>query len=268
MTYAVVDQSVADGQPIELYEFKQGLSTWRYTSAVFTVTVLAADYEPATIVRSGITQSNEASGAGISLTFPRDHEFARQFLGLSPDIVTTLTIYRSHVTDVDAEYQAYWKGRVVAGKASGSELTLECESVFTSMRRAGLRARYQLSCRHTLYSESCGVNMDSYKSEALVQSVTGSTITCTVVGGFADGYFTGGIVKLPSGAMRFIVGHTSATLTLSRPFIESVGGMTVEVFPGCDHLKTTCHSKFNNLLNFGGFPYIPSVNPFGGTSIA
>lgn len=268
MTFRLFDFSTQNAQPVELYEFRQALTVWRYTSGPRPFTLTGIEYEPVPIVRSNIAQSKEVSGSSLSLKFPRDHVFAAQFLGATPDLVTTLTIFRGHSTDPDKEFQTYWKGRVVAGKANGSEITLECESVFTSLKRMGLRAAYQRTCRHTLYSGACGVSMNNYKAVATVQSVSGSNMTLTITGTFADGYFTGGIAKLPSGATRFILSHTSAGIVLSRPFTEDARGATIELFAGCDHLKATCMTKFNNLLNFGGFPYIPNVNPFGGSRIA
>jgi hypothetical protein len=34
-------------------------------------------------------------------------------------------------------------------------------------------------------------------------------------------------------------------------------GDTFTAYPGCDKTQNTCTSKFNNLVNFGGFPYVP-----------
>ena len=47
----------------------------------------------------------------------------------------------------------------------------------------------------------------------------------------------------------------------------SAGSAAVEIAPGCDLRRATCAGRFNNLLNFGGFPDIPGRNPFGGGSI-
>lgn len=267
MSYDIFETSVDSGQPVEIYIFEQGLETWRYTSGPDVVTVTSIDYEPASIVRSEITQNNDISKSNLTITFPRDNLFAKQFLGFAPDLVTKVTVRRSHSTDSANEWVDYWKGRVIQGKAANHELHLMCESVFTSMRRVGLRSAFQKTCRHTLYSVSCGVNMDTYKVTGVVQSATATSCVVNEVGALANGWFTGGIVKLPSGAMRFIVSHTASQLTFSRPFVEDVSGLTVEVFPGCDHLKSTCNSKYANGDNFGGFPYIPPINPFSGISI-
>ena len=46
-------------------------------------------------------------------------------------------------------------------------------------------------------------------------------------------------------------------------------GSTVVVLAGCDHSVTTCDTKFNtpedtqsNVINYGGFPFVPGKNPF------
>lgn len=44
-------------------------------------------------------------------------------------------------------------------------------------------------------------------------------------------------------------------------------GTKLILYAGCDKLNTTCSTKFNNILNFGGFPFIPQDNPFTGTII-
>jgi hypothetical protein len=46
---------------------------------------------------------------------------------------------------------------------------------------------------------------------------------------------------------------------LSRLPLQSVSsvGDTFTIYYGCDHTPGTCQSKFNNLANFRGFPYVP-----------
>ena len=43
---------------------------------------------------------------------------------------------------------------------------------------------------------------------------------------------------------------------------DSVVGQDVDVFAGCDHTVDTCDQKFDNVINYGGWPYVPSKNPF------
>lgn len=268
MTYSAFDTSVESGQPVELYQFTQGTTNWYYTNAEADLDYLGVTYKSAAVSRTDVNQTEEMNKLNLTLTFPRDHEFASLYLGMSPELVTTFMVKRAHTSDAtDHEFVVYWRGRIMSGKATGSHIELECESVFTSIRRPGLRARYQRTCRHTLYGLACGVSQASFAVSGLVTSITGNNVVVTSAGGHPDGYFTGGMIKSPDDTLRFIVGHTGAILTLSRPLFNLKGGDTVQIFPGCDHLKATCITKFDNLLNFGGFPFIPIRNPFDGSSI-
>ena len=37
-------------------------------------------------------------------------------------------------------------------------------------------------------------------------------------------------------------------------------GDTFDILVGDDHMLTTCRDKFNNIVNFSGFWYIPGVD--------
>lgn len=76
------------------------------------------------------------------------------------------------------------------------------------------------------------------------------------------GYWSQGVVTITSGVMagvsRNILGSTGGALTLvtGLPQIPATG-VAISVVPGCDKLQTTCQQKFNNLVRFGGMPYVP-----------
>jgi uncharacterized phage protein (TIGR02218 family) len=268
MTYSTYEDSLELGTPIELYEFVQGTSRWYYISGANSITRLSRVYAPLPVERDRIKQTSDIFKDSLKLTFPRSNEFAVQYIGFAPEEVTTVTVLRGHYGDPDGEFIVYWKGRVIGAKASGNVIDIECESIFTSIKRPGLRARFELGCRHTLYLSGCNVNRELYKHEGAILSI-GNGVNITVNGAAlqADGFYTGGMLLAPSGVARFITAHASDIVTISRPLPELVGGMTVVIYPGCDHLATTCLNKFNNLDNFGGFPYIPTRNPFNGSSI-
>jgi uncharacterized phage protein (TIGR02218 family) len=268
MTYSTFEHSLELGTPVELFEFTQGLRRWYYISGTAPIVRLGQTYTPLAIKRDRIKQTNDIFRDALKVTFPRDNAFASQFLGFAPEEVTTLTVLRGHYGDPDDEYIVYWKGRVVGAKATGNEIVVECESVFTSIRRPGLRARFELGCRHTLYGPRCGLNQELYKHEGAVLTISGA-LDVEVAGASLkpNGYYTGGLLIAPNEGSRFLVGHTGDVVILSRPLAGLVGGQTVSLYPGCDHLRTTCRDKFNNLDNFGGFPFIPQRNPFDGSSI-
>jgi uncharacterized phage protein (TIGR02218 family) len=45
------------------------------------------------------------------------------------------------------------------------------------------------------------------------------------------------------------------------PFAIQVGD-TFTYAPGCDKTRETCCNKFNNILNFRGFPDIPGMDQY------
>jgi uncharacterized phage protein (TIGR02218 family) len=54
----------------------------------------------------------------------------------------------------------------------------------------------------------------------------------------------------------FTTGTGLIELFLPMPF-DIGGGDTFDIQAGCDKSVATCLSKFNNVINFRGFPYIP-----------
>lgn len=78
-----------------------------------------------------------------------------------------------------------------------------------------------------------------------------------------DGYYAQGWVVfntgVNSGVERMVLGYSGGTFTVvpGLPFTPGVGD-TFTIYPGCDKQQQTCAQKFSNLINFGGFPYVPT----------
>ena len=266
MTYATAEASQQSGAPIELYLFIQGVNVWAYTSAPDAVVYDSYTYTPTAISRDRIKQNTDVFKNALNLKFPKSNPFAAQFMGQTPDFTTTVTVYRGHVGETD--YIAYWKGRVVNAEVSGNSISIQCESIFTSIQRPGLRAKFEYTCRHALYSGLCGASAATYGINDQIVEITNSStkFNITDCASYPDGWFTGGILLVGT-YRRFIVNHVGTIITVSRPLLEAAANDYAVVYPGCDHTMTTCKNKFNNILNFGGFPWVPTKNPFGGSSI-
>lgn len=262
----------------ELYRFDDGTESWTWTSADEPITYNDEIYEPHPIGRGEFEQSSDVNRANVSLRVPRTNPVGQRNLQRGADLVTSLTIFR-----VDDVVSVYWKGRIAATKLSGSEIAIECESVLTSSRRMGLRARYQRNCRHALYHRGCGLDREDWAMTAFCTSADGSAITVPDAATQPTGWYLGGMAQLGD-VIRFIVGHSGAELTLMRPFDDLAaaianggygnnygnhyGGVAVTIYPGCDRTKETCHTKFDNVMAHGGFSWIPIRNPFDGSAIA
>jgi uncharacterized phage protein (TIGR02218 family) len=121
----------------------------------------------------------------------------------------------------------------------------------------------QPSCGWTLYDAGCTVNPAGFTfTNSVGAGTNASVITAATTITQASGFFTQGVIKFTSGAnaglSQGIVTHAGQLLQLSRPFFFPVNlGDTFQIIAGCDHTQLTCLSKFSNLINFGGAPYIP-----------
>jgi len=263
---------------LELYRWVRGSSVWTFTSADTAVDYNLETYLPIVIGHGERSSRTEISKENLQINMDIDNDFARELLSYFGDeiLVLTLFIQTSSGTDVG------WKGRYVSQKPAGSKLNIVVESIFTALRRPGLRARYQKTCRHALYDDQCTIDEESFAVESVLESISGITIIVPEAALQSDGFYLGGMIRaLTDNSLRWIVNHVGETLTLVRPFeaLEeaiagyginyggSYGAAFVKIYPGCDHIRTTCVNDFNNVLNFGGFPWIPSKNPMGGSSI-
>lgn len=254
----------------ELYKFVEGSNVWTYTSGDATENYLGEDFTPLAIGRSETESKNEISKSNIEISVSIDSVLGQRYMNTVVDANVTLTIWSKQ----DADYLVAWKGRLASVKPNDATVKLIFESIFTSMRRPGIRRRFQISCGHVLYGRGCKLNKDDFDTAGTATAIdtTGTVVTVGAASSQPDGWYTGGMLRAPDGTLRFIVNHVGSSLTLIRQ-IESLtiamagGSQSVVIYPGCDRSRETCNSKFNNLPNNGAFPFIPTRNPFG-TSVA
>ncbi|WP_404405386.1 DUF2163 domain-containing protein [Pelagibacterium halotolerans] len=124
---------------------------------------------------------------------------------------------------------------------------------------------YHHLCDARLGDGRCGLVLGptGFKADAVVTAVEGGArITVSGLSGFADGWFAYGHVSWTSGARTGIEDgisvHSGAVITLDQTVADSIAvGDALTVYAGCDKQFSTCKSKFNNAVNFQGFPHIP-----------
>lgn len=272
MTYLEMEETGQDADPMHLLMFERTEGTYRYAISSIDLTIDGVTWVASGFGMSELVLTDELMKAVLSFKFPLEHSFSQLFLADQQEQRTSATLFRLYLSDPDQEVVAYWKGRVTSAKPNGEVMSIECEPIFTSLRRPGLRARYQKTCRHAVYSLRCGLNREDFAEVLTCTVAAGRNYTVTGADAFADDYFTGGIMKSPDGTTKHIIGHIGTlikTTHIAESLIDDVainGLATVTLYPGCNKLTTTCKNKFNNLLNNGSFPYIPAKNPIGGTS--
>lgn len=262
----------------ELYRFSEQATgnVWTFTSGNEEVEYgevspgVPAIYEPVYIQRSAVNVKNEMAKLNIEVNIALTNPVAVRWMQDNGEKIVSLTIFER---EKGGTFNVVWKGRLASIMPGMKDVTLKLESIFTSLRRPGLRARYQRSCRHALYGRGCKLDAENFDSVATVTAADDKTLTVTEAAAQPDGYFVGGMFRAPDGTLSYIVNHAGSSIVLQRlsysivEAIENGFPFVGTLYPGCDHSRATCNSKFDNILNYGGFDFIPIRNPMDGSSI-
>ena len=125
---------------------------------------------------------------------------------------------------------------------------------------------YAPDCSADLGDARCGVDLSALEESATVDAVTGATAfetTLVQATGWYDGSeltWTGGANAGQTVAVRSWVAE-SGTLSLFLPALypmQADDAFTIR--PGCDKSFATCRAKFDNAVNFRGFPHVPGAD--------
>ncbi|MBV8795985.1 MAG: DUF2163 domain-containing protein [Hyphomicrobiales bacterium] len=116
------------------------------------------------------------------------------------------------------------------------------------------------TCLHVLYDAGCGIIRGTFSLDGTVGAGSNSN-TINFSGaraGDAQGslVFTSGANANVRATIRSVNVGTSYSLMYPLPFAPTEDDAFNVAF-GCDHTQATCQGKFNNLINFRGFPYVP-----------
>jgi uncharacterized phage protein (TIGR02218 family) len=260
MTYESLEISAYSGHPKELFEFVVSGETYRYTSYQADITYNGFTYTAIPIKRSRVQQTNDMPKSEVEIRVPRDNEMVGELVGGMPEAPISVAIYRGQ----GSNWIVFWKGRAMGRTYEGDEAIFKCIPTFSSLKRIGIRRRYQANCPYTLYDgHSCKVLRTSFEYTGVINLIDGVEITNSISGAYADDYFTGGWFSNGINVERMIYNHTGSVLRLSRAIPSMSVGDNIYIYPGCDRTLATCNDKFSNVLNYGGLPAMPARNPFG-----
>jgi Phage conserved hypothetical protein BR0599/Uncharacterized conserved protein (DUF2163) len=269
MSYISVENSTSGSQLIELYLFVGSSATYALTSADRSIAYNGNTYIPTTIKRSSLKVGNYSDDSvqmtvDLPITAQLVIDYAMQ---ISPPDVN-LTMYRGHINpdgSLANDWVTYWNGTVYNFSIKNNVCTLTIPSIFgTALTGSIPTVYYQNPCNHVLFDARCGILRSAFSIAPNIVSVSGTTIVVDDIGSAADGTFLGGeLAYLAHNSRRTITSQVGTTFTVNYEFADLPVGTNVSVTTGCNHAYAgDCLLKYNNTKNFGGFPYIPTVNPF------
>ena len=99
MTFEAQETSRESGSVLELYTFKFGLTTFRFTSFQRSVVWQGFSYTQTNISRSNTGASIEDVAGQVTITLPIDNDVPQLFIRNVPGKVGTVTIQRAHIND-------------------------------------------------------------------------------------------------------------------------------------------------------------------------
>lgn len=263
MTFDAYENSQQGGRPVELFHFSIGVENFRYTSAEDTITFGGNQYVSRQISRNSVKESSEGGKARLEVELPTDDPVCSRYIGIVEPSPMYLIVTRLHRGDL-LDARVVWNGRLVTvvytRNGTRAKMTfIPSESVYS---RQIPHYKYQSLCNHVLYDGSCQVNPDSFKFTGTASGSSGSNITVTGITASKGAEWATGGKCVVGGDTRLILAQPSDIITLSLPFRSDPDGQAIEVFAGCDHQISTCNAKFSNAINYGGFPFVPTKNPF------
>lgn len=240
----------------ELYEFTRGNAKFYYTSSDKSVQDGEIIYEAITLTRSAIDSSSDLEKNSIDITFALNSKFAQDCLRSALEENTLVKVSKLQFGNIST----LWQGRVTAVKPDGVEITLKCETDYTSLGRAGARYKYQRTCCHDLYGSGCKLDKSNFEVEATISVVDRLKITFDDLNA-EENDFRLGMVEV-NGVYVGIESNSENSVTLIRRLdsLSEFVGKKIKLYPGCMKSLTACH-RFNNTDNFLGFSYIPEDNP-------
>ena len=267
-SFDILESSVEDSSPIEIYTITVGSETYRLTSSSQDIDIGVYTWTSTQIDRDAIGQGSEERKRNLNIKLPSDSPFAQAFINVIPGqraVINIIRLQRDESPTFNTQALVY-KGQIASIRfiEDGNQVQLVSRSIEAATSRTVPRYTFMGMCNHVLYDNSCKVNPAGFTVTGEVTDITGNTITVDGASSQPDGYWRGGFCKPSADSdFRLILDHTGDVLTLLLPFSTDLTGQNVQVFAGCDHTLTgDCATKFDNVIEFGGWPFVPTKNIF------
>jgi uncharacterized phage protein (TIGR02218 family) len=211
---------------------------------------------------TGLSVDNsEAMGALSDLAVTETDILAGRFDGAG------ITGWQVNWADPDDRVMAF-RGTIGEIARAGGAFQAELRGLTESLNQPQGRA-FQRSCPAVLGDSKCGFDLSQpgYSLELSVEDVSERRVFGFAdLAGYEERWFERGRVVVLSGLAKGVVGiikndrlrQTGRSIELWQEIGPDIQpGDMLRLEAGCDKRAETCRLKFDNLLNFRGFPDIP-----------
>lgn len=256
------NNSVDNSQPIEFFHFTGTYRSYHYTSDYLPHISMGEVCEPLPgLVRSAIkVGTHEDDREEMKVEVPVSAQVVKDYAFQTTPPRLNLKIIREQRDGSSSV--TIWDSKVTAISSSEHMATFKSPSQFSTMLSDEVPTVYiQSQCNHILYDSMCKAPRENYIHSAVVASIHGiREVRLDSAGSFPENWFRRGEFLVPlTGEYRTIVKVEGDIVTLSYQMSLLEVGMEIEMTAGCDHIWNSPDGcvKFENQVNFGGFPFVP-----------
>lgn len=272
MAYEDFEMMREEGQPATLYFIQWGTASssyFAYTDSDIPIRHEGIVYEPTVIGRAGIESSGSLDRKALEIDITPRASFIQMYANFPPSVKVGLTIMQGHVSDGEEDYRVVWTGVVKNVNREPPYAKIIGEPLDSLMARPGLRRYYMYGCPHVLYDQrTCKANKNTLRL-LLVPTLIGANFVR-----FASGWsgaierekYLGGYVEWTDNqgntqirtAINF--GNTEDEIIIGNTR-NLDAGTELAFYAGCNRQTSDCEILHNNIVNYGGQPWIPLENP-------
>lgn len=276
----------SDGSPVEIMSFSNGVQSFRSANTVRDILVGAQIYQATAYTITPFAQSKDTDDNNRTMKVGNEFPVIELYNGAPTSASTRCSIWRFHNDDPAKQLQSVWTGRIVAINYENDEVEILLQPI-TNGTESTPPDTFSGLCNSFLFqSPGCNLNRDAFRHIGTVSSITNGGLNFIIGGlraqaaaldaivasptgpltsGELDIYWQGGYIQTAAGELRDIVegnvGGDPDEVRVIVPFRGLQVSDGLNVYAGCDLSRFTCHHKYNNVINFQGYPDIPEVDP-------
>jgi uncharacterized phage protein (TIGR02218 family) len=253
-------------KPVDLYDFWNDSNQYYVTSADEEITYNGQTYIPTMIGRERVNRPSDLTKSTLRINIDKLQDEVKSYLVAAPLDESWVRLMKVFRNQTPREAMVIFVGTIAEVSIKGRTASLSCDGLEKYLSHLVPRLRYQRLCPLSLYSTSCGVDKESFKATATVDSISadGLTVTSTTFGGESDNYWALGWLEF-EGNRRMVVSHVLNDIVLRHAIPGLEASDSVDIYAGCNKTLVDCRDKFSNLGGeldtFFGFPYMPFDNP-------
>jgi len=264
-------------KPIELFEVFLDQQTLLFAGALDNVTIGTSVYAAAGIQRSVIRTTMELEVDELTITIDNiDLAFSQRVIA-EPFIGRQIRVKKVFLDAASlANLMTLFSGRMDEPVLTEKTFQVKVRSELDALHHTMPRRVFSTLCNYQHYDAFCTVGKSLAQNlstgTALVDSgfdTTTKTIVSSALGttsfAVADNYWapigtltfkTGSNANLGREVITHFVNSLTVGVRIPFPFTPASGDL-FEITRGCRKTVSDCSSKYDNYLNYGGFPVTP-----------